>query len=243
MTVMKEFFLPPERNIFGLVSSRSTLSSLSVGDNGPWFAARFRRRSGQDSQGRGLGRAHQERRQRTTRHDRHLGTTCLGHQPVPSVSVVDPGLPSRLSTWAYHQGHPPWPTHLVRQPVSSIGPVQPVSIVVSGGLCRLLAWADTSRSSTFDPGQHISIVSLGRSISIVDLGHRVSADRRLRSTRLDVVPSWIVLVVVLNHPVSTADQGQSVLIIVSNRPVSTFVSDRPVLIVILIRPISIVDLD
>ena len=153
---------------------------------------------------------------------------------MPSVSVVDPGLPSRLSTWAYHQGHRPWPTHLVRQPVSSIGPVQPVSIVVSGGLCRLLAWADTSRSSTFDPGQHISIV---------DLGHRVSADRRLRSTRLDVVPSRIVLVVVLNQPVSTADQGQSVLIIVSSRPVSTFVSDRPVLIVILIRPISIVDLD
>jgi len=41
MTVVREFFLPPERNRFGLVSNRSMLSSLGVGDYGPWFAVQY----------------------------------------------------------------------------------------------------------------------------------------------------------------------------------------------------------
>ncbi|WVZ04125.1 hypothetical protein V8G54_024931 [Vigna mungo] len=41
MTVVREFFLPPERNRFGLVSNRSMLSSLGVGDYGPWFVVQY----------------------------------------------------------------------------------------------------------------------------------------------------------------------------------------------------------
>ncbi|KAL5168949.1 UPF0301 protein [Glycine soja] len=41
MTVVREYFLPPEKNRFGLVSSRSMLSSLGVGDYGPWFAVHY----------------------------------------------------------------------------------------------------------------------------------------------------------------------------------------------------------
>ncbi|CAJ1933809.1 unnamed protein product [Sphenostylis stenocarpa] len=41
MTAVREFFLPPERNRFGLVSNRSMLSSLGVGDYGPWFAVQY----------------------------------------------------------------------------------------------------------------------------------------------------------------------------------------------------------
>lgn len=38
MTVAGEFFLPLERQRFGLVSNRSLLSSLDIGDSGSWFA-------------------------------------------------------------------------------------------------------------------------------------------------------------------------------------------------------------
>ncbi|KAL2329123.1 hypothetical protein Fmac_022550 [Flemingia macrophylla] len=41
MTTVREFFLPPERSRFGLVSNRSMLSSLGVGDYGPWFAVNY----------------------------------------------------------------------------------------------------------------------------------------------------------------------------------------------------------
>ncbi|XP_027354973.1 uncharacterized protein LOC113864927 isoform X2 [Abrus precatorius] len=41
MTAVREFFLPPERHRFGLVSDRSMLSSLGVGDSGPWFAVHY----------------------------------------------------------------------------------------------------------------------------------------------------------------------------------------------------------
>jgi hypothetical protein len=41
MNAVKEFFLPPERHRFGLVSDRAMLSSLGVGDSGSWFAVRY----------------------------------------------------------------------------------------------------------------------------------------------------------------------------------------------------------
>ncbi|XP_061342135.1 uncharacterized protein LOC133288399 isoform X2 [Gastrolobium bilobum] len=41
MTAVKEFFLPLERHRFGLVSDRSMLSSLGVGDSGSWFAVHY----------------------------------------------------------------------------------------------------------------------------------------------------------------------------------------------------------
>ncbi|XP_019413697.1 PREDICTED: uncharacterized protein LOC109325662 isoform X3 [Lupinus angustifolius] len=41
MTSVKEFFLPPERHRFGLVSDRSMLSSLGIGDSGLWFAVHY----------------------------------------------------------------------------------------------------------------------------------------------------------------------------------------------------------
>lgn len=41
MTTVREFFLPPERHRFGLVSERSILSSLGVGDSGSWFAVHY----------------------------------------------------------------------------------------------------------------------------------------------------------------------------------------------------------
>ncbi|XP_020214255.1 uncharacterized protein LOC109798406 isoform X3 [Cajanus cajan] len=41
MTTVREFFLPPERNRFGLVSNRSMLSTLGVDDYGPWFAVDY----------------------------------------------------------------------------------------------------------------------------------------------------------------------------------------------------------
>ncbi|XP_028783756.1 uncharacterized protein LOC114739839 isoform X2 [Neltuma alba] len=41
MTYVREFFLPPERNKFGLVSERSILSSLGVGYSGSWFAIHY----------------------------------------------------------------------------------------------------------------------------------------------------------------------------------------------------------
>lgn len=41
MTALREFFLPPERHRFGLVSDRSMLSSLGVGDSGLWFAVHY----------------------------------------------------------------------------------------------------------------------------------------------------------------------------------------------------------
>lgn len=41
MNAVREFFLPPERHRFGLVSDRSMLSSLGVGDSGSWFAVHY----------------------------------------------------------------------------------------------------------------------------------------------------------------------------------------------------------
>ncbi|KAJ1388529.1 Thioredoxin-like superfamily [Sesbania bispinosa] len=42
MNAVREFFLPPERHRFGLVSDRSMLSSLGVGDlGGSWFAVHY----------------------------------------------------------------------------------------------------------------------------------------------------------------------------------------------------------
>ncbi|XP_058730226.1 uncharacterized protein LOC131602203 isoform X2 [Vicia villosa] len=41
MSAVKEFFLPPERHRFGLVSDRAMLSSLGVGDSGSWFAVHY----------------------------------------------------------------------------------------------------------------------------------------------------------------------------------------------------------
>ncbi|CAK8576816.1 unnamed protein product [Lathyrus sativus] len=41
MNAVKEFFLPPERRRFGLVSDRAMLSSLGVGDSGSWFAVHY----------------------------------------------------------------------------------------------------------------------------------------------------------------------------------------------------------
>lgn len=42
MNVVREFYLPPERHRFGLVSDQSMLSSLGVGDSGgSWFAVHY----------------------------------------------------------------------------------------------------------------------------------------------------------------------------------------------------------
>lgn len=41
MNAVKEFFLPPDRRRFGLVSDREMLSSLGVGDSGSWFAVHY----------------------------------------------------------------------------------------------------------------------------------------------------------------------------------------------------------
>lgn len=41
MTAVREFFLPPERHRFGLVSDRSMFSSLGVGESGSWFAVLY----------------------------------------------------------------------------------------------------------------------------------------------------------------------------------------------------------
>ncbi|PQQ02186.1 uncharacterized protein Pyn_12588 [Prunus yedoensis var. nudiflora] len=41
MTVAREFFLPPERHKFGLVSERSMLSHLGVEDSGSWLAVLY----------------------------------------------------------------------------------------------------------------------------------------------------------------------------------------------------------
>lgn len=41
MTAVREFFLPPERYRFGLVSERSIVSSLGVGDSDSWFAVHY----------------------------------------------------------------------------------------------------------------------------------------------------------------------------------------------------------
>ncbi|XP_054825779.1 uncharacterized protein LOC129323201 isoform X2 [Prosopis cineraria] len=41
MIYAREFFLSPERHRFGLVSERSILSSLGVGDSGSWFAVHY----------------------------------------------------------------------------------------------------------------------------------------------------------------------------------------------------------
>lgn len=38
MTIAREFFLPPERHKFGLVSERSMLSALGIGDSSSWLA-------------------------------------------------------------------------------------------------------------------------------------------------------------------------------------------------------------
>lgn len=41
MTHVREFFLPPERHRFGLVSERSILSSLGVRDSDAWFVIHY----------------------------------------------------------------------------------------------------------------------------------------------------------------------------------------------------------
>ncbi|KAL1324408.1 hypothetical protein HN51_034570 [Arachis hypogaea] len=41
MTAVREFFLPPERHKFGLVSDKSMLSSLGVDESGSWFAVLY----------------------------------------------------------------------------------------------------------------------------------------------------------------------------------------------------------
>ncbi|RYR69960.1 hypothetical protein Ahy_A03g016491 isoform A [Arachis hypogaea] len=41
MTAVREFFLPPERHRFGLVSDKSMLSSLGVDESGSWFAVLY----------------------------------------------------------------------------------------------------------------------------------------------------------------------------------------------------------
>lgn len=38
MTVVKEFFLPSERHRYGLVSERSVVSTLGIGESGSWLA-------------------------------------------------------------------------------------------------------------------------------------------------------------------------------------------------------------
>ena len=40
-TVAREFFLPPERHKFGLVSERSMLSTLGVEDSSSWLAVTY----------------------------------------------------------------------------------------------------------------------------------------------------------------------------------------------------------
>lgn len=42
LNAVREFFLPPERHRFGMVSDRSMLSSVGVGDSGSWFAVHYR---------------------------------------------------------------------------------------------------------------------------------------------------------------------------------------------------------
>lgn len=41
MTIAREFFLPPERHKFGLVSERSMLSALGIGDSSSWLAVLY----------------------------------------------------------------------------------------------------------------------------------------------------------------------------------------------------------
>lgn len=41
MNIAREFFLPPERHRFGLISERSMLSSLGLEDSGSWLAVLY----------------------------------------------------------------------------------------------------------------------------------------------------------------------------------------------------------